>query len=301
MTEGIVTGLLMIVGGVAAVYAGARLSRFGRRHTTRLIKDAGGLEPGSYILYLRPFDLDDTLYRIKPTPTRSWLRRLQTPLSRTFEEDMVLSLRMKLGRVVAVGKPGERLPLSGARRFYLPLGNWKPTVTEAISKARLVVLATGTSKGTLWEFTEAVRLLPPERLMVMVFTDEPEYDRFRSAAEAEFASRAAEMSDEEAARLTGIRWPDYPPLKNPDAPSRMVGTQGMIVFGPDLTPEFIRLDPTAERALSELGRLRKVMRHQVNPVMRRIKRGLAQAPAPAPGVIAPAPPPYPPDVAPHAE
>ncbi|MCP9995097.1 hypothetical protein [Streptomyces werraensis] len=288
LTESILTGLLMIVGGVAAVYAGARLSRFGRRHTTRLIKDAGGLEPGSYNLYLRPFDLDDTLYQIKPPPVRSWLRKLQTPLSRTFEEDMVLSLRFKLGRVVAVGKPGERLPLSGAQRFYLPLDNWKPTVSEAIRKARLVVLATGTSEGTLWEFTEAVRLLPPERLMVMVFTDEPEYDRFRSAAGAAFASRAAELSGDQAGKLAGIRWPEYPPLRNPEVPLRMVGTQGLIVFGPDWTPEFVRFDPTAVRALSDLGRIRKVVRRQVNPTVRRIKRGLAHAPAP--GVIVPPPP-----------
>lgn len=276
--ESIGTGILMIVGGIAAVFIGARMSRFGRRHTTRLIKDSRVLEPRSYVLYLRPFDLDDELYGIKPAPSRNPVRRLQTPLSRTFEEDIVLTLRFKVGPVVAVGRPGERLPLSGARRFYLPLDNWQPTVSDVIRKARLVVLATGTSEGTLWEFTEAVRLLPPERLLVMVFTDAAEYDAFRAAADARFAARAAELEGEEAARLAGLRWPDYPPLENPDSHARMVGTQGFITFGPGWRPEFVRLDPTAVRALSDLGRVRKVMRQQANPALRRIKRRLAQAP-----------------------
>ncbi|MEU1263852.1 hypothetical protein ABZ473_17520 [Streptomyces cellulosae] len=297
-------GVLMIAGGIAAVFAGTRLSRFGRRHTTRLVKDAGALEPQSYILYLRPFDLDDELYRIKPVPALNPIRRLHTPHSRTFEEHMVGHLRLKLGPVVAVGRPGERLPLSGARRFYLPLDDWKPTVSDAIRKAQLVVLATGTSEGTLWEFTEVVRLLPPERLLVTVFTDEREYERFRSAAAAAFAARAAELRGEEARRLAAFRWPAYPPLKKPDTLTRMAGTRGYIVFGPDWTPEFVRVDPTAARALTLVGRNHAMMRRQVNPLMRRIKRGLAQAPvpapapAPAPGVIAPPPPPYAPDVAP---
>lgn len=286
---GIGIGVLMIVGGLAAVFAGARMSRFGRRHTTRLVKDPSVLEPRSYTLYLRPFDLDDRLYGIKPPPSRSLIRRLQTPLSRTFEEDMVRSLRSKVGRIVAVGRPGERLPLSGARRLYLPLlADWKPTVSRLIREARLVVLATGTTEGTLWEFTEAVRLLPPERLLVMVFTDAAGYDLFRREAEAHFTARAAEFEGEEATRLAGFRWPHYPPLKNPGTRISMVGTQGFITFGPGWEPEFVRLDPTAVRALTRLGRLRKVMRRQVNPAMRRVKHGLSPAPgAPHGGVVAP--------------
>ncbi len=202
--EDVVIGVLMLAGGIVAVFTGTRLSRFGRRHTTRLVKDAGALEPQSYILYLRPFDLDDELYGIKPIPAVSPIRRLRTPYSRTFEEHMVSYLRRKLGPVVAVGRPDERLPLSGARRFYLPLHNWKPTVSDAIRKARLVVLATGTSEGTLWEFTEAVRLLPPERLLVTVFTDEREYDRFQDGGRRGFrrpGRRTSGRGGEEARRL----------------------------------------------------------------------------------------------------
>ncbi|MFE6526869.1 hypothetical protein [Streptomyces sp. NPDC057794] len=290
--EGLVTGILMIVGGIAAVFAGARLSRFGRRHTTRLIRDSSLLESRSYILYLRPFGLDDQLYAVKPDPSRNPVRRLQTPLSRTYEEDLVLSLRFKLGRVVAVGKPGERLPRSGARRFYLPSGDWEPTVSALIDKARLVVLATGTTEGTLWELTEAVRLLPPERLLLIVFTDEADYDRFRQASAACFTARAAESKGAEADRLSGFRLPDYPPLQHPEKLTRVVGTQGFITFGPDWQPEFVRLDPTAVWALSDLGRIRKVVRRQANPALRRVKRGLSQAQdVPHSGVLAPRVPP----------
>ncbi|MEV7862961.1 hypothetical protein AB0O86_30170 [Streptomyces hirsutus] len=289
--EAVGTGVLMLVGGLAAVFAGVRMSRFGRRHTTRLIKDPSALEPRSYVLYLRPFDLDDQLYGVKPTPSRNPVRRLWTPLSRTFEEDVVLTLRLKLGRVVAVGRPGERLPLSGARRFYLPT-DWKPTVSGLIREARLVVLATGTTEGTLWELTEVVRLLPPERLLLLVFTNASDYDLFRRAAEAHFTIRAEEFEGQEAARFARFRLPDYPPLKNRDTRTSIVGTQGFITFGPDWEPEFVRLDPTAVWALSDLGRLRKVMRRQVNPTLHRVKHRLSQTPdAPNGGMIAPRTPP----------
>lgn len=289
--EAVGTGVLMLVGGIAAVFAGVRMSRFGRRHTIRLIKDPSALQPRSYVLYLRPFDLDDQLYRVRPAPSRNPLRRLWTPLSRTFEEDVVLTLRLKLGRVVAVGRPGERLPRSGARRFYLP-ADWKPTVSGLVREARLVVLATGTTEGTLWELTEVVRLLPPERLLLLVFTNATDYDLFRRAAEARFTARAAELEGREAARLAGFRLPDYPPLENPDARVGAVGTQGFITFGPGWEPEFVRLDPTAVWALSDLGRLRKVMRRQVNPVLRRVRHRLSLTPdVPAGGTIAPRTPP----------
>lgn len=276
--EAIGTGVLMIVIGLAAVFAGARMSRFGRRHMTRLVKDPRLLEPQSYILYLRPFDLDEKLYGIKPDPSRSPLRRLRSPLSRTFEEDIVLSLRFKIGRVVAVGRPGERLPLSGAQRFYLPHPGWKPTVHDLIRKARLVVLATGTTEGTLWELTEVVRLLPPERLLMAVFTDPTDYDLFRHEAARYATARATELSAEDATRLAAFRLPDYPPLQNPDTRTIVVGTQGFITFGPGWEPNFVRLDPTAVWALTRLGRLRKIMRKQANPLLRDVKRRISQTP-----------------------
>lgn len=142
----------------------------------------------------------------------------------------------------------------------------------------------------MWELTEVVRLLPPERLLVMVFTGKADYDRFRSAAEDHFTARVEQAEGETAARLAGFRLPDYPPLKNPDAWIRVAkgGTQGFITFGPDWEPEFVRIDPTAVWALSTFGRLLKVMRRQVNPALRRVKLRLSEAPdVPSAGVITP--------------
>ncbi|MEJ8653583.1 hypothetical protein WKI65_37450 [Streptomyces sp. MS1.AVA.3] len=80
---------------------------------------------------------------------------------------MVRQFRRRFGRVVAVGQPGERLPLPGADRFYLPLDDWQPVVSDLIGRARLVILIAGTGPGTLWELTEAARLLRPEQLLLL--------------------------------------------------------------------------------------------------------------------------------------
>lgn len=41
-----------------------------------------------------------------------------------------------LGRVIAVGQPGEHLPQIGAERGYLPLDDWKDTVSNLIQGTR---------------------------------------------------------------------------------------------------------------------------------------------------------------------
>ena len=59
--------------------------------------------------------------------------------------------------------PGEPLPLPGAARAYLPIDDWRDTVSGLIAGAHVVMLSAGPGPGTVWEFIEALRLLPPER------------------------------------------------------------------------------------------------------------------------------------------
>jgi hypothetical protein len=72
----------------------------------------------------------------------------------TFEEqlfDRLDGFGLQFGRVIAVGRPGEKLPFPGAEKVYLPGEGWQPIVSELISRARLAVLIAAPGPGTLWD------------------------------------------------------------------------------------------------------------------------------------------------------
>ncbi|WP_158702002.1 hypothetical protein [Kitasatospora sp. MMS16-BH015] len=108
----------------------------------------------------------------------------------THEESLVRRFR-RFGRVIAIGRPGEPLPLPGASRAYLPLDDWQDTVSELIGHAHLVLLSVGPGPGTVWEYTETLRRLPPTRLVLLVYCAPEVYDAFRTAVTEEYARRSA--------------------------------------------------------------------------------------------------------------
>ncbi|WP_405730861.1 hypothetical protein OG885_14085 [Streptomyces sp. NBC_00028] len=269
------TGLLMIAGGMAAVVAGSRLARHGRRHTARVLERPEELPDRKFTLYLRPFDVDHTLNKVMQAPRASLRERVTHTSGRTFEEALARGLRRRFGRVVAVGKPGERLPLPGADRFYLPLAEWQAPVSGLIGRARVVALVTGASAGTLWELTECMRLLPPERLLLLVFSDEMEYEAFRAAVPAAFEERSRELAREGSAPLRTPVFPAYPPLHNPQSLVRGTGLQGLIHFDAAWQPTFTRCDYTRFWTLTLMGRQMKMDRRVVRPVLRRLAEATA--------------------------
>ncbi|WP_329334336.1 hypothetical protein OG866_12840 [Streptomyces sp. NBC_00663] len=278
------TGLLMIAGGMAAVVAGSRLARHGRRHTARVLERPEELPDRRFTLYLRPFDVDHALNRVMQAPRASLRERVTHTSGRTFEEALARGLRRRFGRVVAVGKPGERLPLPGADRFYLPLAEWQAPVSALIGRARVVALVTGSSAGTLWELTECMRLLPPERLLLLVFSDEVEYEEFRAAVPAAFEERSRELVGEGSVGEGSVPlrtpvFPAYPPLHNPQSLVRGTGLQGLIHFDAAWQPTFTRCDYTRFWTLTLMGRQMKMERRMVRPVLRRLAEATVEGAA----------------------
>ncbi len=104
-------------------------------------------------------------------------------------EDFILRQFSALGKVVAVGQPGEELPLLGARRGYLPLDDWKAPVSALLQGSHTVLLSVAPGPGTEWEFTEALRTVAPERFVLMVACGAGEYDAFRRGVAELYAAR----------------------------------------------------------------------------------------------------------------
>jgi hypothetical protein len=223
---------------------------------------------GPYVLYLRPFTSDATGAAMPHAFSR--FRRVGGSLvnasTRTVEERISRAFG-HLARVIAVGQPDESLPLLGAARLYLPLNDWQPTVASLIDDARLVLLAAGTSEGTLWELRRCLQQRTPQTLLIVIYTDENEYDAFREKAEVIFFEEAETLRRGGGADWQPPRLPAFPPLSNPHRLKWLPVPRGYIRFDADWTPHLIRLDPTSVRWWTEQGRNRRMNREQLLPFL----------------------------------
>ncbi|MCA1618135.1 MAG: hypothetical protein LC795_02230 [Acidobacteria bacterium] len=108
------------------------------------------------VLYLRPFDDDDL-----PDLTLPNNGLLPHP---TFEARLHEALA-PLGPMVSVGRPGEKVPELGSARLYVADGEWRAAVEFLMGRAAAVVVVFGRSQGVLWEALNALKRMPPERLL----------------------------------------------------------------------------------------------------------------------------------------
>ncbi|MEU9115336.1 hypothetical protein AB0D04_27035 [Streptomyces sp. NPDC048483] len=160
--------------GVAALLATLCLARgnrvmrlYVRAKCSRVVKSPDEVQPHTFSLLLRPFDEDAPLMRDQQMFTAKSLVKGWFSIG-VPEEQKICSALDWAGPMIAVGVPGEQLAPDGAARFYLPRHQWHATVTKMMLRARLVVLILGDSDGVAWELAEAFRVVPPERLMLVV-------------------------------------------------------------------------------------------------------------------------------------
>ncbi|MEU6225485.1 hypothetical protein [Streptomyces sp. NPDC047042] len=274
---------VVTVGAIAfaaavSLLGGRRLRRRGRRHSVPVLRTMADAKHSPYVLYLRPFT-SDVMGATMPHAFSRFQRvggSLVNTSTRTVEEQISRSFG-SLARVIAVGQPDETLPLLGAARLYLPLNDWQPTVASLIDDARLVLLAAGTSEGTLWELRQCLRRRAPQTLLISIYTDESEYDAFREKAEAIFRQEADCLRRGSDADQCPPRLPAYPPLSNPQRVKWLPTPRGYIRFDTDWTPHLIRLDPTSVRGWTEEGRHRRLNREQLLPFMGTVLRELSAA------------------------
>jgi hypothetical protein len=136
------------------------------------------------IVYLRPFGADRAEIARRLS---SWVRiSPREGFEKSYEERLARTLR-KIGPLVAVGNPTERLPLPGAARMYSTDEEWRGKVDELTGWAGVVILHAGEGDGLDWEVRHVVEFDAPERVILSLPLDarrkEPSrqerYDAFR--------------------------------------------------------------------------------------------------------------------------
>jgi hypothetical protein len=149
------------IGGGAGAFFGLGLmnvvkmmaSRRIKRELEGLSKEAVGERP---VLYLRAFKDDGALATIDMFS------------GRTTEEAICLAAAESGERVIALGKPGEKLPPLGANRFYVPDEEWQSVISSWIEKAHQIILAATTTSATKWEKEEIHRKNCVSKLIIVI-------------------------------------------------------------------------------------------------------------------------------------
>jgi hypothetical protein len=230
-----VLGVVVALIGLGAILLGRYLRRQGKRLISAITSLAAVLAAPPFVLYLRSFADDPRLGSVR----LHWRERLlyrgkdfgSLQIRRTEEEQLRVAAA-PFGRMVAVGRPDERLPEIGARRLYLPHADWQESVLRLMAEAGrtgLVLMTAGLSEGLGWEFAQAVRTVPPERLVVMVALNPREYERFRQGVGQVFPRPL----------------PPYPPGRT--LLRYQARIRGAIYFDAGWTPHFVRFDALGAR------------------------------------------------------
>jgi hypothetical protein len=117
------------------------------------------------------------------------------------EEERLVNVLDDFGPVIALGRPGEKLPGLGASREYVEHDEWQQRVHAHMKQAALVVLRLTpfAAESLIWEFQEAMNEVAPERLVLLV-PKPHSYEAFRPLANKVEPSRPLPPYPESALR-----------------------------------------------------------------------------------------------------
>lgn len=152
-----------------------------------------------------------------------------------------------------------------------------------MADARLVVLSLGPGPSTMWELVEAARILPPERLVLLVPMEKEEYEEFRTKAH----KRLQALPDPPTL-------PPYAPDPRQKQPTRHSRIKALIHYGRAADghawqPYFVWLDAELLPMLrfSEFrNKLYVALKHGLRPVVDHLITGRAKGPQQLPSMNA---------------
>jgi len=169
----VLSALVMIPGGVFLIWRGRQYAA--QASAKRIIFDS---KP--HLLYLRAFRSDPTTAKHVFYFAFDYFNNL---LGFQSEEEQLVEVLQPFGELITIGRPGESLPTPGAARIYTSDEEWKEVVKRQIQAAQLVVVRAATGENVFWELTQAVKILNPQKLLILVLEMKVrDYESFRMRA-----------------------------------------------------------------------------------------------------------------------
>ncbi len=101
-----------------------------------------------------------------------------------LDEQMILAQALeRIGPYIAIGRPSEtfRDMDLGAAKKYVSDDEWQAVVREWLNKSAAIVVEAGDSAGLGWEIDEVVRVVAPQRLLIICSHTDEAYESFLCA------------------------------------------------------------------------------------------------------------------------
>jgi hypothetical protein len=190
---------------------GAFLYHRGRQYAAQARTESIVTTSKAHVLYLRAFETDRS-FKVWQSQWAYWAF-LGT------EEEKLADVLRPFGDLIAIGRPNERLPTLGAARIYTSDEEWKDVVERQMQAAQLVVIRAGGGENVFWELTQAIKILDPQRLLILVLNMWDDYELFRTRVSS----------------LLPVPLPAPTLLRSSWPPSGFIG------FAEDWTPRFLAL------------------------------------------------------------
>ena len=135
-----------------------------KRMLAKPFHDVIKVDDQSPVIYLRSFEDDEE----HGAPDAGLQMFFGLSVYKNTAEDIIVDSFKRLGPVIAVGKPGESLPIPGATRLYVSHEHWQAVVSDLMQRAAAVVLRAGTSTGLSWEIKHALQNVAPDRVCIVL-------------------------------------------------------------------------------------------------------------------------------------
>jgi len=177
--------LAFTIPGLIGFFFGAKLIGWGRR--MRALPAVERLQEDSRlpVLFLRSFEDDDL---VDPTPR---MIPMGDFFPRRYEESLCGTLE-RVGPMITIGRPGNRLSMLGGARLFVPDHAWRQAVEHLRRHSAAVVLMIGRTEGLWWEVTSSIPAVSQDRLLFF-FPYVEESVRRRSVWQRVFYYKPAQM------------------------------------------------------------------------------------------------------------
>ncbi|RAU20280.1 hypothetical protein CU669_19125 [Paramagnetospirillum kuznetsovii] len=182
---------------LALTYRCSQAARLRRRYASPDARTVLARDTRPPVLLLRSF-IDDELRMDDSGFLDNFYRS-----DRTFEE-VVTDQLWGFGPVIAIGRPSEEVPMSGAVREYVSHDTWQQRVATLVDQAAMIVMILGPTPGFGWELQRMVQMKCLDKVVLVMppLSDGKVEDRWKTlVAELGLAEGAAEFAS--AARIPG--------------------------------------------------------------------------------------------------
>ena len=238
--------LVVVIPCILVTLAGLRMIQRTRPWLARSAEAVRAADKRAPVLYLRSFRDDDLMQYYTNQIS-------QDPQNRTNEQALANAFGL-VGPVIGLPQPGSA-PRLGVARTQREHVQWQTDVIELMREAALVVTRIGETDGLRWELEQALKLVPPERLVFVIPAQADRWRQFRDVLQRQ---------------VPGVELPaDLAQLAAVRHPRIMAGARGVLYFDQEWAAHFSLFAFRWGNLLRASRRQNPVLLEALQPVFRR--------------------------------